>query len=168
MEVPLDPITASQPRLGLEDYMTICRHTMHLTTPPEAIHPLLCPVREREWIEGWQATVLRSVSGRAEEGCLFATPGQAGPDWLWMIVRHQPDHIRFAIHAPGSHATLLDLRLTPEDKGTCLNWAYDLVPLTEVGEAYIQGYQARFPAAMSLLERRLTHFLATGAMLRTD
>lgn len=147
--------------------MTICRHTMHLSAAPEAVHPLLCPLREEEWIEGWRATIMRSASGVAEEGCVFSTPGPDGPDWLWIIPVHQADHIRFTIHAPGSHATLLDLHLTQGGERTRLDWTYDLVPLTETGEAYIQGYQARFPMAMALLERRLAHFLATGKMLRT-
>jgi hypothetical protein len=141
---------------------------MHLPAPPATVHPLLCPVREHDWIEGWQATVLRSASGLAEEGCLFTTPGLEGPAWLWIIAVHQAAHIRFAIHAPGSHATLLDLRLAGEGSGTRLDWAYDVVPLSPVGETYLQEYFARFPGAMSLLEGRLAHFLATGTMLRTD
>lgn len=148
--------------------MPICRHTMHLSAPPAAVHPLLCPVREHDWIQGWQATLVRSASGLAEEGCVFTTPGQDGPDWLWLIPVHSPDRIRFAIHAPGSHATLLDLWLEEEGTGTCLAWIYDLVPLTPAGEAFATGYAARFPAAMALLERRLAHFLTTGTMLRTD
>jgi hypothetical protein len=91
-----------------------------------------------------------------------------GPDWLWVIAVHRAEHIRFTIHAPGSHATLLDLRLAGEGEGARLDWAYDLIPLSPTGMAYIQGYGARFPAAMALLERRLAHFLATGNMLQTD
>lgn len=147
--------------------MTVLRHTMRLPAPPQAVHPLLCPVREGEWIEGWAATVRRSVSGVAEPGCVFTTPGLEGPDWLWVIAVHRPDRIRFTVHAPGSHATLLDLDLAAEDGGTRLDWTYDLVPLTGPGEAYVQGYAARFPAAMALLERRLAHFLTAGTMLRT-
>ncbi|MBP1772942.1 MAG: hypothetical protein H6P99_2105 [Holophagaceae bacterium] len=148
--------------------MTVLRHTMHLAAPPSAVHPLLCPVRERDWIEGWSATVLRSASGWAEPGCVFTTPGLEGPDWLWVVAVHQSDRIRFTVHAPGSHATLLDLDLAAEGSGTRLAWTYDLVPLSPIGEAYIQGYAARFPAALALLERRLVHFLTTGTMLRTD
>lgn len=148
--------------------MPICRHTMHLPAPPAAVHPLLCPVREHDWTEGWRATILRSASGLAEEGCVFTTPGPVEADWLWMIAVHRPEHLRFAIHAPGSHATFLDLRLEAEGTGTRLDWIYDLVPLTPAGEAFAAGYGARFPAAMALLERRLAHFLATGTMLQTD
>jgi len=147
--------------------MPICRHTMHLSAPPAAVHPLLCPVREHDWIEGWRAAVLRSASGMAEESCVFTTPGPTGPDWLWGIPVHRPEHIRFTIHAPGSHATFLDLHLAAEGAGTRLDWIYDLVPLAPAGEAFVQAYEVRFPAAMALLERRLAHFLATGNMLRT-
>ena len=46
--------------------------------PPEKVFPLLCPVREEEWVPGWQGRVIYSQSGVAESSCVFATPNEDG------------------------------------------------------------------------------------------
>ena len=40
---------------------------------PDEIFPLLCPVREYEWIDGWTCDLIYSTSGLAEEDCIFTT-----------------------------------------------------------------------------------------------
>ena len=35
-----------------------------VAAPPEKIFPLLCPVREKEWIPGWHAETVYLASGR--------------------------------------------------------------------------------------------------------
>jgi hypothetical protein len=45
----------------------------HLNAPPEEVFPLLCPVREHEWLEGWQCEMIHTASGIAEKDCIFST-----------------------------------------------------------------------------------------------
>jgi hypothetical protein len=47
------------------------RQTIQAT--PDQVFPLLCPVREKEWLENWQYQMLYSESGLAETGAVFAT-----------------------------------------------------------------------------------------------
>lgn len=59
----------------------ITRHyTQRIEAPPARVFPLLCPVREADWLEGWGEIVemVHSDSGLAEDGCVFLTrpPGQ--------------------------------------------------------------------------------------------
>ncbi|MGI9537489.1 MAG: hypothetical protein ACR2PB_10480, partial [Desulfocapsaceae bacterium] len=44
-----------------------------LNSTPEKVFPLLCPVREYEWIPQWQCEMIYSRSGVAELGCVFST-----------------------------------------------------------------------------------------------
>ena len=44
---------------------------------PERVFPLLCPVREADWIPGWRYKLIYSESGVAELGCIFATEDAA-------------------------------------------------------------------------------------------
>ena len=37
------------------------------------VFPLLCPVREAEWIDGWNPIVVLTQSGYAEQDCVFVT-----------------------------------------------------------------------------------------------
>ncbi len=50
-------------------------YTQHLDAPPELVFPLLCPVRETEWVIDWKPKVVFSESGLAEADCVFITPG---------------------------------------------------------------------------------------------
>jgi hypothetical protein len=50
-------------------------HEYTQTNPaaPERVFPLLCPVREADWIPGWRYKLIYSESGVAELGCVFTT-----------------------------------------------------------------------------------------------
>jgi len=63
-------------------------YTQRLIAGPDAVFPLLCPVREAEWIDGWDPARVVSTSGVAEADCVFTTA--AGPlDAVWYITRHE-------------------------------------------------------------------------------
>ena len=55
-------------------------YTQTNDAPPEKVFPLLCPVREADWVPGWQYRLIYSESGVAEDGCVFSTPNDAGPE----------------------------------------------------------------------------------------
>ena len=44
-----------------------------LVAPPERVFPLLCPVREADWLDGWDPLAVYTDSGIAEPGCVFIT-----------------------------------------------------------------------------------------------
>lgn len=141
-------------------------HVMHLASPPEAVFPLLCPVREAEWLEGWEARMVHSASGLAEPGAVFTTPGLDGAEWVWTLSRHEPARaVQFVVHAPGSHVTVLDLGLEPEGAGARVRWTYSLTALDPGREAFHRAYMAGTPVRLVALEARLAHFLRTGACL---
>lgn len=66
-------------------------YTHKLIGPPETIMPLLCPVREADWIRGWDPLLVVSASGVVERDCAFVTaslPSNA----IWYVTRHEPGH----------------------------------------------------------------------------
>jgi hypothetical protein len=139
---------------------------MRLPAPPEAVFPLLCPVREAEWLRGWTARILHSESGVAEPGCVFTTPGHGGPDWIWVVTRHDaPRAVQFLVLAPGSHVTQLDIALEPGPDGTRALWTYALTALDPGKDAAHRDYMAGTPGRILDLEARLAHFLRTGSCL---
>lgn len=48
-------------------------YTQRLVGAPDTVFPLLCPVREADWIEGWDPVWVASNSGVAEPDCVFVT-----------------------------------------------------------------------------------------------
>jgi hypothetical protein len=99
-------------------------HAQSIAAPPDRVFPLLCPVREHDWLPGWRARMIHSASGIAEAGAVFASP-HAGGESLWHIceyvpprrigfVRFQPDgllvEIRIAIAAAAGAASRVTIR----------------------------------------------------------
>jgi hypothetical protein len=48
-------------------------YTQNLVGAPIAVFPLLCPVREADWIDGWSPPLVVTNSGVAEPDCVFTT-----------------------------------------------------------------------------------------------
>ena len=148
---------------------TIKKYTMLLEGNPETIFPLLCPVREYEWIEPWRCTMIYSDSGFAEQDCVFRTDfPQDGPRDAWVLSRYEkPDLVEF-VRVNGIRAIryTITLRQTEEGK-TESEWRQVITGLNDVGDRYVEGLSDEaFGQRMQLLQEMLNHYLTTGQMLR--
>ena len=66
------------------------RFTQRLVGKPSEVFPLLCPVREVDWIEDWDPLAVFSESGVAERDCIFITAASPS-DAIWIVTRHEPE-----------------------------------------------------------------------------
>ncbi len=138
-----------------------------LEASPQEVFPLLCPVREYEWIEDWQCELVHSKSGFAEKGCVFTTQLALGETWV--CSRYEPPRLlEFVINA-GSHlAVTFGATLAPTARGTEICWTRTLTSLDSVGDRVVRRYsEGAYQKEMELLARRLKHYLATGQCLQT-
>ena len=134
--------------------------TMRVAAPRADVFPLLCPVRERDWIPGWEADVLHSRSGLAEPGCVFVTrPGEGRVAWI--VTRHEPPRaIAFAIFHGDVAETLL-VELAPTEDGTELVWSRAYTGLGPAGNDWIgANVPAKVEARLASLEVLLARHLA--------
>src|SRR5436190_21928179 len=92
---------------------------------PARVFPLLCPVRETEWADGWLPELVVSSSGVAERDCVFITPDELGKT-LWYITRHEPDKffIEMVKILPGVTACRLSIQLAEEGAGCIADVTY--------------------------------------------
>ncbi len=137
---------------------------------PAEIFPLLCPVRERDWLHGWACDMVYSESGLAEEGCVFTTSSSDGEaDTIWLITRCDRDNhvIQFARITPFSRAVKLDIAVTGrQDGGSYVDICYQFTALNEAGNRFTDGYtEDKFVKVMRFWEKSMNHYLATGEML---
>lgn len=148
---------------------TTKQYTMRLRGTPAAIFPLLCPVRESEWVEPWRCRMIFSASGHAEQDCVFQTEfPQDGPRDTWVISRHErPTAVEFVrVNARRVMRYTITLRSTTEGT-TEAEWRQVITGLDADGDAFVEGLSDdEFRGRMGALERMLNHFLATGRMLR--
>lgn len=138
--------------------------------PPERVFPLLCPVREADWLAGWKYRLVHSQSGIAERGCVFTTPGENGTETVWLCTEYLPEQfaVSYAWVRPGHMTALLTIRLQPfEDEKTRARIRYAYTALSEAGQKELQTMdRAWFEQKMKFWEGAINHYLRTGKCLR--
>lgn len=141
-----------------------------IEAPPDVVFPLLCPVREAEWLEGWACSMVFSTSGLAEEGAVFTTMNAGEADTTWIVTRHDraAGVVEFTRFTPGSRTCVLQVRVTPFDTARShVTVCYAYTSLTSAGDEFLDGWtEEAFLEAVRFWERSMNHFLATGELLR--
>jgi hypothetical protein len=142
-------------------------YTQTLEAPPVKVFPLLCPVREAEWVPGWRCDWVLSESGVAEPGCVFQTPGEEGlPAAIWLITEHDPLnlHVEMVKTTPAHSLTRLVIDLEPlyPDR-TRADIAYEFTALSARGEVFVRSRTAEwYEGFMRGWESAMNHYLAHG------
>jgi hypothetical protein len=139
-----------------------------LPAPPSRVFPLLCPERERDWIEGWDYTMMYSESGYAEPGCVFVSTLPPEGRTIWEFLEHVPDR-RIAILrvSPDLVTIRWEMELTEPGAGrTDIHVRWIVTGLSSDGNRYIdEELDGRFAGLMAWLEKLMDYYLRTGRPL---
>lgn len=143
--------------------------TLTIPAPPDRVFPLLCPVREYEWLPGWSCDLIYTDSGVAEKGCIFRTSFLGEGEETWVASRHEPERhqVEFVRFIGGARLVQVEVSLCAgERESTNAVWTQTITALDEEGNAYIDAFsEETHLARMRLLERALSHFCQTGKMI---
>lgn len=143
-------------------------YTQSICRPPGEVFPLLCPVREKEWVNGWEPRVVVSESGLAETGCMFVTPGLP-QDAVWIMTDVDPQafHVEILKVIPGVVVGKIDIQLRPEgEDSTSAKITYTYTSISDYGDQMLEEFTAEhFRAFMETWENEINHFLTTGTLL---
>ena len=154
--------------------------TQRLRAEPESIFPLLCPVREFDWIPSWDCELVYSESGLAEEGCVFQTETlpqgtarqarAAGGTDTWVVSRYDRARGISFVRVNPLRAIRYDIELEPDGEGsTTLTWRQEITALNEEGDRQVSALrQEDFTVQIQTLERMLEHYIKTGEALPLD
>lgn len=154
-------------------------HEFTQTNPasPEKVFPLLCPVREADWIPGWQYDLIYSDSGVAELGCVFTTPNQPtsvrsgehsgkASETTWIVTDYDPAAFRigYVWINPGTVITELRIQLTHgEEDTTRSRIRFRYTGLSADGNRQVTQYDRTwFDNKMRNWERAINHYLRGG------
>lgn len=145
------------------------RYCQTIYAPPDDVFPLLCPVREAEWLDGWEYTMLYSESGVVERHAVFTTPGEGEPDTVWIVTAHDAAHriVEFTRFTPGSRVCVLRIEVSADGHGRSLvDLAYTYTATSAAGNAFLDDLtQEKFLEAVTFWEKSMNHWLATGERL---
>ena len=138
-----------------------------LPAKPEDVFPLLCPVKEYDWIPEWRCEMLYSESGVAELGCVFTTDfGDSYGLETWVVSNYEPA-IRICFVRTGRmRTTRYEILLKSHGDGSIIIWRQEITGMNRQGDKLIEGYtEDAFRAIMEPLNSLLKHFLQTGEPL---
>lgn len=131
---------------------------------------LLCPVREKEWLKGWDYKMIYTESGLAEKGCVFETDNDFGA-YQWIMTQHnQKDYvIQFVKFIQGHMIVIIDIHLLDdEDSKLYCDITYTFTALNDESaqKMHKENSETVFKGHMKLWEDALNHYLKTGKMLK--
>jgi len=135
--------------------------------PPETVFPLLCPVREADWVPGWQYRLIYSKSGVAEAGCVFITE-ENRRETTWIVTEYDPAAFRIAFVwvDPGMVAAQIRIRLEPGGGATTAPIQYTYTALSPKGNREVERFtETWFRQKMQSWEAAINHYLTTGKLI---
>jgi len=110
-----------------------------VSAEPGKVFPLLCPVREYEWIPTWKCDMILSKSGLNEKGSIFKTENSYGAKtMIWTTQEFDPSTytVRFTNFASSGFIVNLKINLfeTEKPKACKAVWRYEFIPVSEEGD----------------------------------
>lgn len=144
-------------------------YTQRLVAEPAAVFPLLCPVREADWIDGWNPPLVISSSGFAEPDCVFTTSAQPN-DAIWYVTRHEPaaGFVEMLKITPSVTACRLSIQLRAVGAGSEADITYCHTSLGPEGDKFVESFTEDFYRQFMLdWESRINHYLSHSTALKS-
>ena len=142
-------------------------YRQRLNATPTKVFPLLCPVREAEWANGWLPELVISSSGVAERDGIFITSDKLGTA-IWYITRHEPERwfVEMLKILPGVTACRLEIQLSENGDGCFADITYTHTSMSAAGDEFVATFTAEYyQRFMQEWEKVINHFLKTGRRL---
>ena len=135
----------------------------------DKVFPLLCPVREKDWIDGWDYKMIYSMSGLIELGCVFSTPHHGAGETIWYVSKYDTVNyeIEFIRLTPNENVVRIYIQLLSIDNNTTeSNITYQYTGLNEQQNEWIRNeLELEFSKSMHYWESAINHYLNTGEKL---
>jgi hypothetical protein len=136
---------------------------------PAEVHALICPVKEAQWLDGWDCDLIFSNSGFAETGCVFISRSAGEKDTIWLITKRDDQNYKteFVRVTPESRIAFLTVRIEDGGQHTSrMHITYTFTALSEAGNQFIDNFtEENFVKDMQFWEATLNHYLETGRPL---
>jgi hypothetical protein len=146
-------------------------YTQKLIGSTEMVFPLLCPVREADWIQGWDPLLVVSASGVAERDCAFVTASLPSNS-IWYVTCHEPSNgfVEMIKLTPGVTVCRLTIQLRGVVGGSEADVTYCHTSLSAEGDEFVASFtDDHYLKFMQYWEASLNHYLRYGsALLETE
>ena len=144
-------------------------YAQHLNAPPETDFPLLCPVREVEWVPGWMPEMVISRSGVCEQECVFITPParhSEAENAIWVVTKYDPENLALEMLkvAPEHTVSKLEISLVGSSgNSTRAHISYEITSIGVDGDKFMEEFTEEwYSDFMEKWEKAMNHYLDTG------
>ncbi len=155
--------------LNYYSYRKQFKYQQHHTASSKKVFPLLCPEREKEWLDGWNYTMIYSDSGLIEQDCIFQT-SHNNKNTTWIVTKYDQTQksIEFFQVTPQENIVKINIDLEDLKDGTCYSKIiYQYTAMNPMQADFIENHmQEFFTLNMQWWEKAINHFLSTGQMLK--
>lgn len=135
----------------------------------DEVFPLLCPVREKDWLYGWDYKMIHSKSGLIEKDCVFTSPYMVGVETVWQVTQYDPEKyfIEFIRFSGSDNIVRINIQLEEINKyKTKAHISYKYTALNEQQNKFLEEeVEQLFTQSMEWWEQAINFYLATGKML---
>ena len=140
---------------------------------PDEVFPLLCPVREADWLPDFKSDVIFSSTGISEEGAIFQTTQDDGVSIPWIITRYEPNTlIEMMYIVPNIRVVRINIQLTLDRSNkqhTETTITYTQTGLTEKGNTEVNKFtEERFHKQMEYWEKAINFYLEHGMIISSE
>lgn len=143
-----------------------------IDSPPGDVFPLLCPIREYDWLDGWACDMIYSDSGVAENNGIFKSEFVSGIEATWVTIKRDEENFVFELIIFFSDLAVARMDVSLADNGdgsSTLHWTRTVTGLSENGDQILDHMGGEFfRERMDWLIDSLNHYLKTGKMLKRD
>lgn len=146
--------------------------SLELNADAKTVFPLLCPVKEDDWIDGWSdiCTIVYTDSGIAEEACVFETDVPLEGHAVWICSKYDAEKtkIEYIKHIVGKAIIKFSMAVRDVPGGKSrIDVVYIATGWGEKGEAYVKQLADKgIMDTLSGLEEKINYYVANGVMKR--
>ncbi len=131
----------------------------------EKVFPLLCPVREAEYLPQWRCKLIYLASGTIEEGGVFETDlvSEGFERDIWVVSSLIPNRSIQFVRVSRKRAMTYNIRVAKmSEPGTVLEWTQVVTGLNPKGNEYVHRLvQSDFTVLLKKMEDLLKAYLNT-------
>jgi hypothetical protein len=133
-------------------------------TTVEELFPLLCPVREADWIPGWDCELIYTDSGLAEDNCTFKTDkSNAVGEGLWIFIGYEVNQYIEFVRVQEDLTIRARITINDNKDGTVsATWNVLHTGLTKRGNEEIDKLPEKDPPQAGALAKMIDYYLKKG------
>lgn len=136
----------------------------------KVVFPLLCPVLEREWIDGWDCNMIYTKSGYIEEDCVFTTTQHGNRETVWHVTHYNKENytLEFLRVTPNENTVRIKIHLEELEHLKTKVHIYYLYTLLKRSNTAVKfkDIEQSFFNSMYWWEKAINYYLKTGLKLK--